>query len=138
MIFVDTNVIIDVLARDPIWYDWSMRQLATAAAEGALLTNAVVTAELTRSFATCEDLLEKLDTLSIRSMPLDVQPAFAAGKVFSTYRSRRDGGERAQVLPDFFIGAHAAMLEMPLLTRDTRLYRAYFPDLTLITPETDA
>ena len=138
MTFVDTNVLIDIVTRDAGWFDWSAGHLSAALAEGDVLTSAVVTAEMTRGFATCADLIATLDRMSVRSIPLDAEPAFLAGKAFASYRSKRDRGEHLRVLPDFFIGAHAAALGMPLLTRDRTLYRRYFPDLPLITPETDA
>lgn len=137
MIFIDTNIFIDVLTRDPSWFAWSMGRLSAAQDEGKVAANAVVAAELARNYETCDALLARLAQISVTILPLDAQPAFIAGKAFGRYRRDRRGDEPRQVLPDFFIGAHAVTLAIPLLTRDPRLYRRYFPELTLITPETD-
>jgi predicted nucleic acid-binding protein len=131
--FIDTNIIIDIFGRDARWFDWSAARLS--AAQDAR-TNAIVVAELSRNFARAADLWSKLGALGLTSVVLDDESGFLAGKRFQTYRTDRDGAERARVLPDFLIGAHAVMLKSPLLTRDPKLYRRYFPELTLITPET--
>lgn len=133
MILVDSNVLIDVLDRDPVWLDWSALQLERAASEGQALTiNPVVYAELSVSFNAMEELDRALDGMNIALHEIPRPALFLAGKAFRNYRRR--GGGRAGVLPDFFIGAHAAVLRMPLLTRDAGRYRAYFPTLELIAP----
>ena len=136
MILVDTNVIIDIFDRDPIWFEWSAGRLSEAAGEGEVAINAVVVAELSRSFKTLAALQQILLPFELQSRALDDASAFLAGKRFQEYRRTRQGVETARVLPDFLIGAQAIMLGATLLTRDARLYRRYFPDLTLLTPET--
>ena len=132
MLLVDTNVLIEVLQNDPQWAGWSIAQLRAQAAIHELAINPVVYAEMSLSFSTLEALNRVIATmqLSLREIPL---PAlFLAGKAFAQYRRR--GGGRAQVLPDFFIGAHAAVAGWPLLTRDASRFRTYFPGLDVIAP----
>ena len=132
MTLVDTNVLLDLVTDDQDWAEWSIEQLEAASLRGPLLINDVVYAELSVRYSRIEDLDAFLDAagLEIATMP---RPAlFLAGKVFTQYR--KSGGSRAGVLPDFFIGAHAAVSELPLLTRDVGRYRTYFPSLMLITP----
>lgn len=133
---VDSNVIIDVLKRDPIWFDWSSAALAEAGSDGAQI-NPIVVAELSRDYVDYAELWADLQNLGIGSIALDEASAFVGGKRYQAFRGSREQGEQARVLPDFLIGAHALTLEMPLLTRDPRLYRHYFPELTLITPEAE-
>lgn len=136
MTLVDTNVILDIFERDPVWYDWSLDQLAQAGGVEAAAVNPLIVAELSRDFDEVHLLEAKLDVLGLVILPLDHVSAFTAGRRFQQFRRQRTATEGARVLPDFLIGAHALTLDMPLLTRDARLYRRYFPDLTLITPET--
>jgi len=129
---VDTNVLLDLLTGDPIWADWSQTQLDQAVSRGRLIINQIVFAELAASFERCS-LLEDM----LRGMGLDVEDLapgalFLAGKAFSAYRTQRRS--KTSVLPDFFIGAHAAVAGLPLLTRDPRRIRTYFPMVELITP----
>ena len=133
MILVDTNVLLDVLQDDPRWADWSQQQLESARLTDRLAINSVVYAELSIAFARIEELEAVIDeaALAVEAMPREA--LFLAGKVFLGYRRAR--GARPGVLPDFFIGAHAAVMKWPLLTRDVRRYRRYFPTLKLITPE---
>jgi predicted nucleic acid-binding protein len=132
MLLVDTNVLVDVLQDDPQWSDWSIAQLRAQATVHELVINPVVYAEVSLSFSTIEALdavLSKLE-LTVREIP---RPAlFLAGKAFAQYRRR--GGSKTQVLPDFFIGAHAAVQGWPLLTRDARRFRTYFPALEVLAP----
>lgn len=132
MTLVDTNVLLDLVTDDPDWADWSIRQLDAAGIRGALVIDDVVYAELSVRFATIEalDAVLRDARLSIAAMPRAA--LFLAGKVFQRYRMA--GGTRTGVLPDFFIGAHAAVAGLPLLTRDARRYRQYFPSIDLITP----
>lgn len=132
MILVDTNVLLDVVTDDPVWGDWSERQLEAAAARDRLAVNAVVYAELAIGFARIEEVDAVLATADIAMADLPRPALFLAGKVFQAYRRR--GGRKTGVLPDFFIGAHAAIAGVPLLTRDTGRYRNYFPSLELIAP----
>ena len=136
MTLVDSNVIIDIVDRDPIWYEWSAAALAEAGGDGAHVNSSVI-AELSRGYETLAGLQSKLSVLDLGILPLDDVSGFLAGKRFQEFRRSRSSAETARVLPDFLIGAHALTLEVPLLTRDPRLYRRYFPELSLITPETD-
>ncbi|WP_242095319.1 MULTISPECIES: type II toxin-antitoxin system VapC family toxin [unclassified Sphingomonas] len=136
MIFVDTNVLIDVLQDDPHWRPWSLRQLAEARADGDLAIDAIVIAELSRDYPTLRALQVAVAPLELTSSVLDDATAFLAGHRFLQARAERGEGEAKRPLPDFFIGAHALSLGATLLTRDARLYHRYFPDLSLITPET--
>nr|WP_256476555.1 type II toxin-antitoxin system VapC family toxin [Siccirubricoccus soli] len=129
---VDTNLLIDLFEGDPRWAPWSAKALSEAAAVGPLLINDVVFAELSVGFSQYEACEVFLAELRIEVAPTPRAALFAAGKAFQAYR--RQGGSRTGVLPDFFIGAHAAVAGLPLLTRDPRRYRAYFPDLALIAP----
>ncbi|MBS0562264.1 MAG: type II toxin-antitoxin system VapC family toxin [Proteobacteria bacterium] len=132
MTFLDSNILLDVTSRDPVWARWSLDQLGAATLRGALLVNDVVYAELSTGFPGVEALDEFLDTTGISVARIPARALFLAGRAFRTYRAA--GSTRTGVLPDFFIGAHAAVLRIPLLTRDTRRYRSYFPTLALITP----
>lgn len=136
MTLVDSNVIIDVLDRDPSWFDWSAAALAEAASGHAQI-NSIVVSELSRDFDSIAALRVEMQSLDVGIVSLDDASAFEAGKRFQQFRRVRSPSENARVLPDFLIGAHALTLQVPLLTRDPRLYRRYFPELTLITPETD-
>lgn len=133
MILVDTNVLLDVVTDDPVWADWSIRQLDAAAIKGPLTVNGVVYAELSVRIERIEDLDEILKESGITVENIPRAALFLAGKVFQRYRTA--GGNRTGVLPDFFIGAHAAVTGQPLLTRDVQRYRTYFPSLTLIAPK---
>ncbi len=130
MIFVDTNVLIDVASADPNWMEWSIDALTEATRRGPLVINAVVYSEFSLGFASkaaCDAEIERFD---LRYLDLPKSAAFRAAVAFRDYRRR--GGAKTNVLPDFFIGAHASVLGVPLLTRDTGRYRAYFPDVELI------
>lgn len=129
---VDTNVLLDLVTDDPTWADWSLRQLETAALKGALLINSVVYAGLSVRFGQVEDVDAVLDDAGIVIADIPRSALFLAGKAFQRYRAA--GGARNGVLPDFFIGAHAAVLDVPLLTRDGSRYRTYFPTLAVIAP----
>jgi predicted nucleic acid-binding protein len=133
MTLIDTNVVIDVLTKNPTWLKWSAEQLHSARASGQLLVNEVVYAELAVHIQTEADLQFVLGELSVRLERTPVQALFIAGQAFGRYR--RAGGPRTSVLPDFFIGAHAQAVRLPLLTRDPRRYRTYFPNVKLIAPE---
>lgn len=133
-ILVDSNVLLDVLQEDARWYAWSARQLADCAEQAGLVINPVIFAEVSIGFDTIESLEDALPPEQLRREPLPWEAAFLAGKCFLRYR--RSGGTRRSPLPDFFIGAHAAVAGMPLLTRDASRYRSYFPKLALIAPDT--
>ncbi len=133
MTLIDTNILLDVVTDDPNWSDWSIDQLEAAALRGPLLINDVVYAELAVRYERIERLEVFLSEAGIELAAMSRAGLFLAGKVFQKYR--RAGGSRAGVLPDFFIGAHAAVDRLELLTRDTGRYRTYFPTVTLITPD---
>lgn len=133
MTLVDTNVLLDLVTDDPVWADWSIRQLDAAALKGPLVINDVVYAELSVRFERIETLDGVLDESGITPETIPRAALFLAGKVFHRYRAA--GGLRNGVLPDFFIGAHAAVAGLSLLTRDVQRYRTYFPSLRLISPE---
>jgi predicted nucleic acid-binding protein len=129
---VDTNILLDLVTNDPSWADWSQRQLEAAAVRGPLLINDVVYAELSVGFLRVEEVDVTIAAAQVEVAPIPREALFLAGKVFRLYRA--GGGTRSGVLPDFFIGAHAAVAKVPLLTRDARRYRSYFPTVQLIAP----
>ena len=133
MLLVDTNVILDVVEDDARWRNWSQQQLEAAARRYTLLINPVVYAELSIAYLMIEELEAMLVRGGFRVEPVPREALFLAGKAFLQYR--RKSGAKTGVLPDFFIGAHAAVAGIPLLTRDTRRYRTYFPKLALISPD---
>jgi predicted nucleic acid-binding protein len=129
---VDTNVLLDLVTDDPKWSDWSIAQLETASIEGPLLINDVIYAELSVRYDRIEALEAFLEEAGIEMTPTPKAALFLAGKVLMQYR--KAGGSRTGVLPDFFIGAHAAVQRLPLLSRDVGRFRSYFPSLKLIAP----
>jgi hypothetical protein len=131
VILVDSNVILDVLTRDNVWESWSSHALHDAANHHRLVINAIVYAEVSVRFSRIEEFESVLPPVLQRE-PIPYPAAFLAGKVFALYRKR--SGTKLSPLPDFFIGAHAAIGGYKLLTRDASLYRTYFPNLSLITP----
>jgi predicted nucleic acid-binding protein len=132
-VLVDSTVLLDVLTEDPVWYGWSSDALAAAADESVLAINPLVYAEVSIGFERIEELDEALPPGTVTRLPLPWAAAFLAGKCFFAYR--RAGGERRSPLPDFYIGAHAAVEGMPLLTRDATRYRTYLPRLEIIAPD---
>jgi predicted nucleic acid-binding protein len=132
-VLVDSNVIIDVATVDPVWSAWSEPTLRRLADETYLVINPLIYAEVGVRYGTPQELEEVLPSRVFRRDPLPYDAAFLAGKAFRRYRQR--GGTRASPMPDFYIGAHAAVCEYRLLTRDPRRYRGYFPTIELITPD---
>ena len=132
MILVDTNVFVDLWTADPKWGEWSATALARAADRGAIGVNPIIYAELCLGFERESDLESALASAGLRRWPLPYAAAWSAAMAFAAYRKR--GGSRSVPLPDFFIGAHALVEGMTLLTRDPRRYRTYFPKLRLIAP----
>lgn len=132
MILVDTNVLVDVLERDPQWWKWSIGQMQTLSGAHQLVINAVIYAELAATHTSAAGLDQKIATMNLGFEEIPRAAAFLAGKAFVLYRGR--GGGKTGVLSDFFIGAHAAVLGCPILTRDTGKYSAYFPVVPLIAP----
>jgi predicted nucleic acid-binding protein len=133
LVLVDTNVILDVVQDDVVWAEWSQGQLDAWAARDELGINAVIYAELSIAYVRIEELEDTVDTAGLRFLEIPREALFLAGKAFLAYR--KQGGTRTGVLPDFFIGAHAAVAGLPLLTREPARYRTYFPGVALITPE---
>lgn len=133
MLLVDTNVLLDVVTDDPEWADWSQRQLEAAALRHRLLINPIIYAELSIGFERIEEADAVLASTGIILAEVPMPALFLAGKAFRTYRKR--GGAKTGVLPDFFIGAHAAVAGLPLLTRDAARYATYFPAVRLIFPK---
>lgn len=129
---VDSNVLLDLFTDDPTWAHWSAGALADAADRGPLIINPIVYAEVSVRFTRIEDLEAALPARDFTREPLPWESGFLAGKAFMTYRNR--GGARATTLPDFYIGAHAAVAGHALLTRDARRYGTYFPTVELTTP----
>lgn len=129
---VDSNVILDIVTEDSEWLDWSASALERCANSGHLIVNPIVYAEVSIGFPRIEDLDDALPADYFTREPLPWEAAFLAGKAFQAYRRRQ--GARVHPLPDFYIGAHAAVQGYPLLTRDPRRYRTYFPKLRLIAP----
>jgi hypothetical protein len=129
---VDSNVLLDVLTDDPRWGERSSIALARSADAGLLAINPIIYAEVSVGFASVEDLDAALAPDVFERRPLPWAAAFLAGKCFVRYR--RGGGARRSPLPDFYIGAHAAVEGLTLLTRDARRYRTYLPRLSLLTP----
>lgn len=132
MTLVDTNVLLDIATDDPTWAGWSLQQLDAASMRGRVLINAVVYAEFSIGYARIEEAERVLANVGLELIEIPRSALFLAGKAFQRYRAQ--GGSRTGVLPDFFIGAHAAVAQMPLLTRDPRPYRTYFAAISLIAP----
>lgn len=131
-VLVDSNVLLDVVTEDPHWFGWSSDALSRCAEEATLVVNPIIFAEVSIGFDRIEDLDGLLaDVVERAALPWEA--AFLAGKAFVRYRKR--GGRRNSTLPDFYIGAHAAVARMALLTRDAARYRTYFPDVRVIAPE---
>lgn len=132
MALVDSNVLLDLLTDDPNWASWSERQLDAESLKAPLFINDVIYAELSVRFERIEDLDAVLEEAGISMRPIPREALFLAGKAFLNYR--RSGGGKSGVLPDFFIGAHAAVTSERLLTRDSGRFSTYFPTVTLVTP----
>ena len=131
-ILVDSNVILDIVTEDPEWYEWSSAQLGHLANSNVLWINPIIYAEVSIGFETIEELEDAVPMDAFRRAPIPLEAAFLAGKCFLKYRRR--GGAKRSPLPDFYIGAHAAVADMSLMTRDTTRYRSHFPRLKLISP----
>jgi predicted nucleic acid-binding protein len=132
---VDSNVLLDVITEDESWLDWSSNALAHAADGGPLFINPIIYAEVSVRFSRIEDIEAALPPSDYGRLALPWESAFLAGKAFLGYRRNR--GTRSSTLPDFFIGAHAAVSDLNLLTRDATRYRTYFPTVRLTSPEND-
>lgn len=129
---VDTNVILDVLTADPVWGEWSAATLEACANLGPIAVNPIIYAELAAGFSRIEDLDVALPEADWLRLPLPWPAGFLAGRAFAKYRSL--GGQKTAPLPDFYIGAHAAVDGLTLLTRDPARYRTYFPRVAVVAP----
>ena len=132
MVLVDSNVLLDLFTEDQRWFSWSSAALERAASNDQLVINPVIYGEVSVHFDTIEALDDALPGAMFVREPLPFEAAFLAGKAFVAYRRR--AGTKASTLPDFLIGAHAAIRSYKLLTRDVGRYRTYFPKLALIAP----
>jgi predicted nucleic acid-binding protein len=130
---VDSNVLIDILSLSPQWKDRSASKLDECAARGPVYFDEIAFSELAVRSTSEAELNRALQDLGLRLHPIPISAYFLAGKTFGRYRDA--GGPRVNILPDFFIGAHARIAGLPILTRDTRRYRTYFPDVELIAPQ---
>ncbi len=128
----DTNVLLDIATADPVWLPWSESELRTAAAQGPILINPIIYAELAPAFASAAELDRWLDPAVFRRLPLPYPAGWLAAQAFLNYR--RSGGAKTSPLPDFYIGAHAEIEGHTLVTRDAARYRTYFPNVALIAP----
>ena len=133
MTLVDTCILLDIVQPDPSWLDWSLDQLELAANRGPLLINPVIYAEFAAGYPSIESAEVALAGFGTRLEELPREALFLAGKAYRQYRER--GGTRSGVLADFFVGAHAAVRDIPVLTRDTSRIRTYFPTVALISPQ---
>jgi predicted nucleic acid-binding protein len=133
MTLIDTNILVDVLTSDPVWLRWSADQLDQRRNAGSLYINGITYAEIAVRIEAEADLQAALTDLGIRLERTPVSALFMAGGAFRRYRLA--GGPRLAILPDFFIGAHAQIARWPILTRDVRRYRTYFPEVELIAPD---
>ena len=132
MVLVDTNVLLDVLQNDAQWADWSQGELETASLTDTLAINAVIYSELSMAFERIEELEAVVSEASLSLEQIPREALFLAGKAFLSYRRRQ--GTKQGVLPDFYIGAHAAVKKLPILTRDVKRFRTNFSTVKLITP----
>lgn len=137
MILIDSNVLIDILDRDPTWFDWSFTRLENAARLGQVIINPVVVAEVAPQFGSLNEFLDRMTAMVVGVEMLDATAAFIAGKAFQLYRRARPADMPKAIVADFLIGGHAQATGATILTRDPRFYRSYFPQVPLITPETD-
>ena len=131
-VLVDSNVLLDVLEDDPVWFPWSSRHLAACAEEWTLVINPIIYAEVSIGFQRIEELEAVFPADTFERRPLPWEAAFLAGKSYLAYR--RSGGVRRSPLPDFFKGAHAAVEGLTLLTRDPARYRTHYPRLRIVAP----
>lgn len=132
MTLVDSNVLLDLATDDPVWASWSMAALEEASLRGDLIINDVIYAEISTRYGRIEDVDAFVASAGLRHVAIPPAALFLAAKAFARYRSI--GGQRGGVLPDFFIGAHAAVLDRVLLTRDIGRFRTYFPTVRLMAP----
>jgi predicted nucleic acid-binding protein len=130
---LDSNVLLDIVTRDQEWFEWSAARLIEAMRSGPVSINPLIYAEVSTTFDDIRSLDAALPETLVRRTALPYGAAFLAAKAFAVYR--RKGGERRSPLPDFYIGAHAVVQNLTLVTRDSRRYRTYFPTLSLVSPD---
>ncbi len=130
-ILIDSNVILDLVNQDPIWLDWSLSSIERYSS-GGLIINSIIFSELSTNATSTEEVESLLKSLEIEMIEIPRKALFLASKVHLDYRRR--GGTRSTGLPDFFIGAHAQIASIPLISRDKSRYQTYFPQITLISP----
>ncbi|HEY5319965.1 MAG TPA: type II toxin-antitoxin system VapC family toxin [Galbitalea sp.] len=130
---LDSNVLLDIVTRDRVWFEWSAARVSEAMRNGTVSINPLIYAEVSASFSDIRSLDAALPETLVRRSILPYGAAFLAARAFLVYRRR--GGERRSPLPDFYIGAHAVVQNLTLITRDARRYRTYFPTLSLISPD---
>ena len=131
-VLVDSNVLLDILTEDPMWYEWSATQLEQLAEQHILAINPIIYAEISIGFNMIEDLEDSLPETQFLRLQLPWEAAFLAGKAFMQYKKK--GGTKVSTMPDFFIGSHGLVSDMIVLTRDGNRYKTYFPALSLICP----
>jgi predicted nucleic acid-binding protein len=132
-ILVDSNIILDIVTEDPEWFQWSSKTLSFYADSNILVINPIIYAEVSIGFERIEEVEDVLSLAHFRRAQIPWEAAFLAGKCYMEYRKK--GGRKRSPLPDFFIGAHATIAGMPLMTRDVSRYQTYFPKLSLISPK---
>lgn len=130
---VDTNILLDIVEKDPHWWEWSIGQLQKQAQSGRILINPMIYTEFSIAFTQIEEVDKAILQFGLQIVELPKEALFLAGKAYLQYRKNR--GTKNAPLPDFFIGAHAAIQKISLLTRDRGRYRTYFPSVELITPD---
>ncbi len=131
-LLVDSNVILDIFLDDPNWADWAESALAEYSGYKNLYINSIVYTEISIGFKKIEELESALNRSGFQMLEIPKEALFLAGKAFLNYR--KSSGKKRSPLPDFYIGAHAAILDIPLITRDISRYRTYFPSVRLISP----
>ena len=131
-LLVDSNVILDILTEDQVWFDWSSDQLSEYAEKTSLIINPIIYAEISIRFTSISELEKSVSSDYFTRQALPWEAAFLAGKVFLKYK--KNGGNKTAPLPDFFIGAHALVADLTLLTRDKERYKHYFPTLSIVSP----
>lgn len=131
-VLVDSNVVLDIFTQDPKWFEWSANALEQAVDDSVVIINPIVYAEVSVYFSEIEELDIALPPDLFRRDPLPWSAAFLAGKAYRIYRS--NSGAKRSPIPDFYIGAHAAVAGFRLLTRDPGVYRSYFPKVKLLSP----
>ena len=130
---VDTNILIDVLNNEPRWADWSIHQLRVQSKIHVLSINPLIYSELSCAFSKIEDLDDVVQVMGLKYVQMPKPALFLAAKAFQAYRKK--GGTQHHILGDFFVGAHAAVSRLPVLTRDTQRYKTYFPSVQLVSPK---